>query len=29
VGLAGDDDDLLSVAHWCEDALPAWHHRHP
>jgi len=29
VGLAGDDDDLLSVAHWCEDALPAWHHLHP
>ena len=29
VGLAGDDDDLLSVAHWCEGALPAWHHRHP
>ena len=29
VGLAGDDDDLLSVARWCELALPAWHHRRP
>ena len=29
VGLAGDDDDLLSVARWCEAALPAWHHRRP
>jgi Asp-tRNA(Asn)/Glu-tRNA(Gln) amidotransferase A subunit family amidase len=29
VGLAGDDDDLLSVARWCEAGLPAWHHRQP
>ena len=29
VGLAGDDDALLSVAGWCERALPPWHHRRP
>ena len=29
VGLGGEDDALLSVARWCESALPAWHHRRP
>ena len=29
IGRAGDDDDLLSVARWCEAGLPAWHHRRP
>jgi amidase len=27
VGLAAEDDALLSVARWCEGVLPPWHHR--